>query len=63
MDMIVRSGTTAISMDMALLEQRMCVPTFSGGNLSLDAPTRYVLALMVEIILEALTEQITLSVQ
>ena len=59
MDMIVRSGTTAISMDMALLEQRMCVPTFSGGNISLDAPTCWVLALMVERILEALTERST----
>ena len=52
-----RSGTPVMCMSMAPPEQRECVPTSSGANLSLAAPTRRVSALGTEMMFEALTER------
>ena len=57
MVMMVRSGTPVVCMAMAPSERRESIPTSSWENTSLDAPTCVVSALMMVIILEALTEQ------
>ena len=55
--MRVRSGTPTVCMAMALPEERECVPTSSGENPSLAAPTRFHSALITEMTSEALTER------
>ena len=62
MAMRVRYGTPAVCVAMVPSEQRECVPTSSGANPSLAAPTRWVSALMMAVILEALTEWSPLEV-
>ena len=57
MTMMVRSGMFAMCMAMALPEQRECVPTSSGKNLSLAVPTRFHSALRTAITMEALTKR------
>ena len=57
MAMRVRSGTSAMCMAMAPPERREWVPTSSEANPSLATPTRLHSALMVVIMMEALTEQ------
>ena len=56
MDMRVLSGVHVICMAVDILERRECVPTSSGANPSLAAPTRRVSVLMIEMIFEALVE-------
>ena len=56
--MRVLSGTPAMCMAMAWPKWRECVPTSSGVNPSLAAPTCWVSSLMTEMIFEALIEQI-----
>ena len=57
MAMRVWSGTPAMCMAMAPPEHRKCIPTSSGENPSLAAPTRLHSALMAEMMFEVLTEQ------
>ena len=56
-DMRVRSGTFVMYMTMAPPERRECVPTSSGANPSLAAPTRLHSALRTVMTTEVLTEQ------
>ena len=58
MAMRVRSGTSAMCMAVAPPEQRECVPTSSGANQSLAAPTRFHSALRKVMMVEELTERI-----
>ena len=57
MAMRVRSGTPAMCMSMDLPERRECDPESSWTNPSLATPTRWVLALMTEMMFEALTDR------
>ena len=56
MAMRVQSGMSAMYVAMSLPESRECIPTSSGANLSLSAPTHLHSALTVAIMLEALIE-------
>ena len=58
MAMRVQSGTPTMCMVMDPSEQRECVSTFSGENLSLTAPTRQVSALRTDMMFEDLTKKI-----
>ena len=53
----VRYGNPAMCTAIAPPERRECLPTYSEANPSLAAPTRQVLAMMTEILFEALTER------
>ena len=58
MAMRVRSGVFAMCMAMAPPERRECVPTSSGANPSLAAPTILHSALRTVMMMEALTRRI-----
>ena len=57
MAMRVRSGMYAMCVAVALPEQREWVPTSSGVNLGLAAPTRLHSALRTLVMMEALNER------
>ena len=57
MAMRVRSGTSLMCMAMALPKQRESVPTSSGANLNLAAPTHLDSALRRVMTMEALTKR------
>ena len=59
MAMRVGSGTFVICMDMAPPERRECIPTSSGANPSLAAPTHLYSARRTVMTMEALTERIS----
>ena len=58
MAMRVQSGIPEMCIAMAPSERRECVPTSSGANPSLAAPTRLHSSLMTVMMFKALTERI-----